>query len=179
MNKLKTIALIPESGLTTAIKAIKTKGAKLDHEIQVAALSACAIAAKVGTTETSTGNIHYVNALYDSMPKGSRHVALTAWLTTFGGMKANEGADKASKPFMLDDSKKLDIEGGTKTPWHSMKPSKKPDQVVDVYAMLLKVLQATGKEGAELKNQELIEPLKQFLEEHAPVEAETEELDGQ
>lgn len=175
MKEVKTVALIEESKLGEAIKSIKARGAKLDHDIHVAALSAVKVASK---TE-GTGNIHYVNALYAAMPKGARHVALTAWFCEFGGLMANEGQNKDTTPFVVDANKLLDIAGGQAMPWYTMKQSPKPDEVLDVLKLAMAALKRakSPKEGQTVVNGAMIEKLEALCEEFAPadeVEAATE-----
>jgi hypothetical protein len=178
MSKTQKFNLIAESEMAAAIKSIKTNGAKLDHAIHVAAVSAVAIASKEGHP-ASTGNIFYVNSLYAAMPKGARHAALTAWLTTFGGLMANEGENKDTTPFVHDSNKALDMEGGLATPWYSMKQSPKPDQVLDVLKLTLAVIAKAKKpkEGQEVAHAAMIEKLEALAEEFAPAEEVADSTD--
>ena len=132
--------------LVKLIRIIAKRGAILDNQIHVAAVNA-AMAVK------AHGNIGYCNSLYLAMPKGSRHVALTEWLVSFGGVSANEGADKGTAPFVFDKAKQVDLETGTATPWYTMKPSKAPDEVVDVLALVMKAI----KKGSEPKEGQTVE----------------------
>lgn len=136
--------------LTTDIKAIKAAGVKLDGMIQDAALRAIKVADR--DPEVGTGNLHFVNALYLALGKGARHQALTEWLFAFGGMKANTGEDKATKPFIHDKDKAPDHAGATENPWYSFAPSKKPDDVVDYLALALRLLKKGSKEGMTIEH---------------------------
>lgn len=143
---------------------VASRGKQLDRDIHIAACSA-------GQHFAAHGDVFQINNLYKSMPKGARHVALTDWLTKFAGVSAN--ADKATnkdKPFEKDANKKADITEGMKNPWYSLKPSKNPDEVVDLYAMLLKLVSKAKKDGAQLANGEMLEPLEALLEAHKPTE---------
>ena len=132
--------------LTKLIRNIAKRGAILDNQIHVAAVNAAAHV-------KAYGDIGFCNSLYLAMPKGSRHVALTEWLLSFAGVRANERANKAAFPFVFDRTKQVDLETGTATPWFTLKPSKAPYEVVDVLAMAMWVL----KKGAEPKKWQTVE----------------------
>lgn len=160
--KSNVVAIITDDGeLKAAILSIKRTGAKLDQMIHVAAVSAVDAFAK-------HGNVFYINALYQALGKGARHVALTDWYLKYGGVQANTGESKDSTPFIKDANKRADLAGGMIEPWYMCKPSAKPDQVVDVYGLLMKVLTKATKEGAQVEGSEMLEPLKALLEQHRP-----------
>jgi hypothetical protein len=173
--KKKQFSLIDESKLPEAIKAVKTKGAALDQLIHQVAVSAIKVADKV----QGTGNVFYVNSLYAAMPKGARHAALTAWLTTFGGLMANEGENKDTTPFVHDSNKELDIEGGLAMPWYNMKQSPKPDEVLDVLKLVLATIKKAKapKEGQQVAHAEMIGKLEALAEEFATPEEVADETD--
>lgn len=148
--------------LGKAIDAIKASGKKLDGSIQLAALSA---AAHFG----DHGDVGYINRLYLALGKGARHVALTAWFTTVAGVKANEDKQtKTTKPFIKDSEKSVNLEEGHKTPWYDMKPSKSPDEVVDVLKMALALLKkATNpKEGQDVTHEAMIPELQAIVDKY-------------
>ena len=138
--------ILSNDKLSKLIKIIAKRGAILDNQVHVAAVNAAAHV-------QAYGDIRYVNSLYLAMPKGSRHVALTEWLVQFAGVSANEGENKQTSPFVFDRAKKVDLETGTYTPWYTMKPSKAPDEVVDVLALVMRVL----KKGTEPKEGQTVE----------------------
>jgi hypothetical protein len=142
--------------LVKLIASIKTRGVKLDNDIQAVGLSAINAVAE-------HGNVFYINSLYQAMGKGARHAALTAWLCAFGGVAANTAKDKASKPFVFSKDKSVDLVSATAKPWHSFKPSPEPDAVFDVYAALMGVLKKTQKDGVELKHGELVTGMRELL----------------
>ncbi len=142
--------------LVKAITSIKVRGAKLDTDIQEVGLSAI-------NAIKEHGNVFYVNALYLALGKGARHVALTAWLLAFGGVKANVGKDKASKPFNYSKDVLVDLASASAKPWFSFKPSAEPDMVFDVYAALMGVLKKSEKDGVELKHGELLSGLREMV----------------
>ena len=153
------VTLITDLGrLDKAIRMIAKRGEKLDTMIHVAALSA-ALAVE------EHGNIHYVNALYKACPRGARHSALTLWLTTFAGVSANTGKEKAEKPFVFDKAKEVDIEGGMQEPWYTLKPSPEPDAVLDVRKLLAAVLKKARnpKEGQTVVNYNLVASVESIL----------------
>lgn len=163
-----------DADLNKEIASIKVAGRKLDARIQIAALSAITVLAK-------NGNVHFVNALYLALGKGARHVAMTAWMLQFGGVSANEGESKGLKPFNYDKSKQVDVEGGAKMPWYDMKPSPKPDEVMDVLALTMALLKKVSKpkEGQQVAHGEMIEKLTALCAEHANDEEVTEATEGQ
>lgn len=159
--------------LGKAIDAIKASGKKLDGSIQLAALSA---AAHFG----DHGDVGYINRLYLALGKGARHVALTAWFTTVAGVKANEDKQtKASKPFIKDADKSVNLEEGFKTPWYDMKPSKAPDEEIDVLKMALAMLKRAGapKEGQTVLHEAMLPEIQAIVDKYN-VSAVTPDGDG-
>ena len=138
--------ILSNDKLSKLIKIIAKRGAILDNQVHVAAVNAAAHV-------KAYGDVCYVNSLYRAMPKGSRHVALTEWLVQFAGVSANDGENKQTSPFVFDRAKKVDLETGTYTPWFTMKPSKAPDEVVDVLALVMKAI----KKGSEPKEGQTVE----------------------
>lgn len=163
------IALITDdTKLRAAIDGIKKRGKVLDHDIQVAGVSAIDAFAK-------HGNVFYVNALYKALSKGARHTAFTAWMFEFGGVSANTGDNKEETPFVKDANKTANVEGAMATVWTSFKPSASPDEVLDVLALVQRVIAKASKpkDGQEVKHSELLEALQALV---APlVLEETEE----
>ena len=153
------VTLITDLGrLDKAIRMIAKRGEQLDTMIHTAALSAAFAVEK-------HGNIHYVNALYKACPRGARHSALTLWLTTYAGVSANTGKDKADKPFKCDKDKTVDLEGGMEFPWFTLKPSPEPDAVVDIAKLLQAVIRKARnpKEGQTVTNFNLIASVESIL----------------
>lgn len=153
------VTLITDLGrLDKAIRMIAKRGEQLDTMIHTAALSAALAVEK-------HGNIHYVNALYKACPRGARHSALTLWLTTYAGVSANTGKDKADKPFTVDKSKTVDVEGGMEFPWFTLKPSPDPADVVDIAKLLRAVIRKARnpKPGQTVTNFNLIASVESIL----------------
>jgi hypothetical protein len=167
MSKKVAVTLIEDQAkLATFIGQIKARGTKLDQDIHIAALSAVAVFEK-------HGNVFYINAVYQALGKGARHVAMTTWLTAVGGVKANDGESKDTTPFVKDANKAVNLALGRETPWFMMKPSKAPDEVVDLFAMLQKAIKkaAEPKEGQEVKGADMLPKLRELLEEFTPAES--------
>lgn len=149
-----------QTELAKEIRSLAGRAAKLDKDFQVAALSAIAVFKE-------HGNVFYINAVYNALGKGARHVAMTAWLTAFGGVSANEGEGKDQTPFVKDKNKQVDIDSGAKTPWYLMKPSKKPDEVVDLLKLTLAVIKKASGEGKTLAHGAMLTELQALAEKYA------------
>ena len=162
---MKTKLITDGTELVKMIDGIKTRARKLDSDIHQAALSAAAHFEKCG-------DVGFINRLYLSIGKGARHVALTAWYLEFAGVSANDGQNKDTTPFKKDANKVVDLEQGDKTPWFDMKSSPKPDEVLDVYALLLSTIKRASKpkEGQEVANAAIIPELEELAKKFAPVE---------
>lgn len=128
------------STLAKAIKDNQAAHAKVDARWQILALSAI-------HAFQAHGNVFYINAVWKALGKGARHAAMTAYFLAFGGVKANTGANKDETPFIKDKDKQVDLEGAEKTLWHTMAPSKAPDEELDYLSIILKAAKRTPKEG--------------------------------
>lgn len=158
MSKLQLITDLPK--LAAAITANQKAHQKVDGTWQVLAVSAIAAFA-------AHGNVFYINKVYGCMGKGARHAAMTAFFLAFGGVKANTGENKAETPFLKDADKKPDLEGAEGTMWYEMAPSKAPDEVVDYYALILKVLKKSPKEGQTTAHSDFREAVQKLAAEYA------------
>ena len=157
----ETVKLITDQAeLAKEIKSLAGRAKKLDRDFQVAALSAISIF-------NVHGNVFYINAVYNALGKGARHVAMTAWLTAFGGVSANEGEGKDQTPFVKDKNKQVDMEEAAKTPWYDMKPSKKPDEVVDLLKLTLAVIKKASGEGKTIAHGAMLTELQALAEKYA------------
>jgi hypothetical protein len=167
MTQIKLIT--DQAELAKEIKSLAGRAKKLDRDFQVAALSA------IGVFKEH-GNVFYINAVYNALGKGARHVAMTAWLTAFGGVSANESEGKDITPFVKDKNKQVDMEAGAKTPWYDMKPSAKPDQVLDLLKLALALVSKASKpkEGQEVAHAAMLPELQALCEKYAS-EGETGE----
>lgn len=139
MNQGNYIYITEAKAFKAACDSISKRGAKLDADIQHAAMSA-AYAVK------EHGNVGYVNMLYLALSAGTRKAAMTEWLLQFGGVVANAEKGKAEMPFKFDREKAVDLAGGAATPWYDCKPDQEPDMVFDVVAALKHIIKkAQGK----------------------------------
>lgn len=150
-----------QAELAKEIKSLAGRAKKLDRDFQVAALSAIAVFKE-------HGNVFYINAVYGALGKGARHVAMTAWLTGFGGVSANEGEGKDITPFIKDKNKQVDMDSAAKTPWYDMKPSSPPDQVLDLLKLALAIVKKASKpkEGQQLAHAAMLPELQALCEKY-------------
>lgn len=164
---MSTIKLITDQvELAKEIKSLAGRAKKLDADFQVAALSAVSIFEQ-------HGNVFYINALYKALGKGARHEAMTAWLLQFGGVSANEGENKAETPFVKDKNKSVNMTGAQAMPWYNMKPSKKPDEVVDLLKLTLAVIKKAQGEGKQVQHAEMLTELQQLASKYNAGEGAT------
>jgi len=157
MSKTEIITDVAKLG--KFIDGIKTRGAKLDRDIHQAAVSAVAHFAKCG-------DVGYINRLYMALGKGARHVAFIEWVTQFGGVEANASESKDTTPFIKDKNKTPDVEGGDNLPWYECKPSPKPDEVLDYYALLMKIVTKKAKKDQQCAHAELLAKITPILKEY-------------
>jgi len=156
---MKTVIISDLKVLAAAIVSIKGRSAKLDKDIQTAAVSAVAHFEKCG-------DVGYINRLYLALGKGARHEAYTEWVTEFGGVMANAGEGKDTTPFVKDKNKVADLEGGDSKPWYDCKKSKAPDEVVDYYSLLLKVVNKKATKHQEVKHGAVLTRVQKILKEY-------------
>lgn len=122
-----------------ACASIAKRGAKLDADIQLLAVSAIAHRAE-------HKNPHFINKLYTSLSAGVRKSAMTEWMLKYGGVVANGEGNKKELPFVVDKEKQVNIAGGKEEPWFLCKPDAAPDEVFDIVAALAAVIKkAQGK----------------------------------
>ena len=130
----KQMTLIADlTALAAAIKANTKAHGKVDAQWHVLACSAVNAFAE-------HGNVFYINQVYAALGKGARHKAMTEFFFAFGGVMANTGENKDQTPFIKDPAKQADLATAMKTPWYTMAPSKKPDDVVDYLKLALKLV---------------------------------------
>lgn len=163
--------LTGHEALMKGIEGIVSKGKAYDNHVQLVALSAISV---VGTT----GNIFYVNAMYKALSKGTRHIAMSAWLKEFGGVEANTGKDKAEKPWVYLSKEAVDVKTAASMPWFSFKPSPGPDVAYDILVALQKVLKAASAAKAGTVHGELLEGVKALVEAAGTDEAHDESDEG-
>lgn len=138
---------LDKEGMDKGIKSVQTRGAKLDQDIQLLALSALNHAEQ-------HQDVVFVNRLYNALAKGHRRSALTEWFLMFGRVVANEDSKtKAERPFHYAKEKKTDLAGGANKPWYECKKEPAPDEVFDVqkaFTALLKKVDTALKEGRQV-----------------------------
>lgn len=161
---METKELDTMPGLCKAIDAWGKRGKQWVKDGQTLAMKCLAL------HETS-GDTGPINRLFLAMPKGTKSAAMAEWLMTFGGVNANEGGDKKTKPFLHDKSKATDMTGGAQKPWYTFQPEKEPDQIFDVIAAVKKIIEKASK-GGELLGESALEALRAIVEdaEGAPLE---------
>lgn len=109
--------LLNKAECEKAITSIKTRGANLDKDIHVAAVSTLDHLDKHGDSTLC-------NRLLAAMPKSGRRNALAAWMVSFGRLSLN--MDKVSKvdmPLLYDKEKECDIAGAIAMPFWEFKAS--------------------------------------------------------
>ena len=146
--------------ITKAIVSIEKRGAKLDSDIQVAAVSVISHIEACGDTTLA-------DRLITAMPKGSRKLALVEFLLAFGQMRLldkieEKDAIAQGRVFAYAKDKTTDIEGAMAKPWHEFKPEAAILDSFDVQAAvkaLLKKVESMGKKGVEIQHGELVAKL--------------------
>lgn len=173
MTTTKAVAFQQGDALNKEIKAIGAAAKKLDERIQEAGIAAIwHFGVRTNDKDELIGDVGFINRLYKALGKGARHVAFTEWVTAFGGVSANTGADKADNPFIKDATKQVDIEGATALPWFECKPSKDPDEVLDFYSLLMKALNKKAKEGQTIKHGALADKVRKLIQDEMAVEVQ-------
>lgn len=164
--------LTGHEAIMKGIAGIVAKGKAYDNHVQLVALSAISV---VG----ATGNIFYVNEMYKALSKGTRHIAMSAWLKEFGGVEANIlGKDKAQKPWVYLSKEAVDVKAAAAMPWFSFKPSPGPDVAYDILEGLQRVLKAASGAKAGTVHSELLEGVKALIESAGTDDAHDESDEG-
>ena len=158
--------IIGASAIDKAILSIKNRGARLDHDIQLAGLSVLAHIEAHGDTTLA-------DRLFNAMPKGARRLALAEWMLAFGkveALQANNPEHKervaAGHVFGFAKTKNTDMEGAEGTPWHEFKKEKSVAEAFDVQAALaslLKRVQGMQAKGVRIEHADKIEALAKLV----------------
>lgn len=156
---MKFTATMNKADIEAAIVSINKRGAKLDQDIHLTALSCAA-------HHLAHRDYTLLNRLWLAMPKGSRRTALTEWYIQFAGVEVNmDKANSAEKPFIVDAAKKpVDLAGGAAKPWFECKKEKAPDEEFNfegLLAQLLKRAEAAGAAGKVVKGTELLKAVQE------------------
>ena len=140
----KFAANMDKNDIELAIKSIGTRGAGLDRDIQLTALS---IIAHVDTHVEPSLFIK----LYKAMPKGSRSNALVAWAIAFSKIEVNLDKDtKKERPFICNKGKKTELVEATKKPWFEFKKPADPADEFNLESAFIKFMEmvaAKAKSG--------------------------------
>lgn len=155
--------IVGAAAIDKAIASIKNRGAKLDGDIQIAALSVLSHIDQHGDYTVS-------DRLLSAMPKGVRRNALVGWMVAYGKValldkKLPEDAEKikAGGVFKFDREKQTDMATAEATPWHTFKHTDgAPTEVFDVQkavTQLLKRVQAMQAKGTKIEHAEMVEAL--------------------
>lgn len=135
MSAIKITTGMDHKAITLAIASIKSRGAKLDNDIQLTGLSILAHIQK-------HREVSLFGQLYDAMPKGARKVALLKWATAFGAISVNmDKATSKTTPFLFnkeraDSEKGTDLQGATDKPWFLFKPEPTPREAFNLEATI-------------------------------------------
>ena len=134
------------SEIEKSLKSLFARGAKLDRDIHVVGVSVLSHASEHGDTTLA-------DKLVQSMPKGSRKLALVEWMLAYGQMakldtKADKDAIAGGRLFKLDRTRKLDLEGAAAESWTEFKPEAAVLDAFDVQAAVHSVMARLTKASA-------------------------------
>lgn len=131
--------IVGTAAIKTAIATVQASGKRLDDLIQTVGLS-------VLNHVELHGDVTVVNALYLSMPKGSRCKALAEWLLAHGKLGKNSDK-KAAKlaPFSYDKTKATKLDQATQAPWFTFAPEPAVADMFDFQAALKSLLARAEK----------------------------------
>lgn len=131
-----------------AIVSIKTRGAKLDGDIQHCALSVLSHVDHHGDTTLADRLVH-------AMPKGSRKLALVEFLLAFGRMRKLDPSTErdqisAGRLFAYEKKRVTKLDEATAMPWTDFKREASPLTAFDAQAATHSLIQRL-KKAAENK----------------------------
>lgn len=167
---------LDKDSIGKAIESITKRGRILDADIHVAACSAVKL-------REETGDTMWVNRLYTSLPKGTRAAALSSWFLKYGGVIANDGTTgkpKGEQPFLHTKDKAVDLQAGIADPWFDHSPDKKPDEVVDMLAVVMSAIKKA--KGKQLVHADLLVGLQALVDganAKATADTQSEEPEGE
>jgi len=137
------------SDISKAIKSIKSRGARLDNDIWIAAVSAM-------LNHSSFGSTNLLNDLVAAMPQGSRVNALRTFITAFGAVKWHN----KKGIFVHDKQGSFDLEGAMSISWVEFKPEpdyKPIDAIALIKALIKKVDAADPAKGDKVTSMQVSE----------------------
>lgn len=125
--------IVGTQAISKAVVSIKTRGAKLDADIQLAGVS---ILAHI----EEHGNVTLLNDLMAALPKGARKNAMAEWAMANGKVRLNEGPNRKDMPFLYDKARITSIDKAWEKPWYDFAPTPDLIQSFDVQAAVAKIL---------------------------------------
>lgn len=130
---LKFTSRMSAADCEKAIASISNRGAKLDGDIQLTALSV--LAHVIENREVSLAC-----KLYHGMPAGSRRNALVEWFLLFGPVAVNMDKDsKKERPLIFAKDKTGDLVEAEKKAWFTCKPEANPDVAFNTDAFIARI----------------------------------------
>lgn len=151
-------------GLDKAFKSIKSRGAKLQHDVHNAAVGVLLLMLKPDKNGQPNNDVRIVNKLFDHLPASYRTNALRDWFVGFGNVAFDKGkAVYADKGRTISDA----IDGNKMPFWEfTEEPVYVPVDVTKMLDALIKKLR-TDEDKAEgvhhtalIKSLEALKPTK-------------------
>lgn len=139
--------IIGTDAINAAIKSIKTRGAKLDKDIQRAALSTM-------NHHSEHGDVTLINRLIDAMPSGSRVNALRAFIETFGAVSY----DEENKRFIHKRGAKARVDEAAKVMWTDFKPETAYVPITDPHKLVKQLLKRMQDDQAKVGEASKVTP---------------------
>lgn len=138
-NTVRPIKVITGTdAIKAAINSIQNRGAKLDRDIQQAAISTM-------QHHADHGDVTLINALIEAMPQGSRVNALREMIMKCSTLVA---WDDQAKVFKHNKGGAFDLEKAQSKMWTTYKPEQ-PYRPFDLQAQVKKLLTAASKAADE------------------------------
>jgi hypothetical protein len=157
MGAIKYAANMDKNAIELAIKSIGTRGAGLDKDIQLTALSVIAHI-------DQHNEVSLFTKLYRALPKGSRSNALVAWAIAMSKVEVNLDKDtKKEFPFVCAKGKKTDLVEAAKKPWFDFKKPAEVSEEFDLdkaFSKFMAMIDAKIKAGKVDAESELAKSLK-------------------
>ena len=134
-----------KEAIVKAIASISGRGAKLDKDIWVAAVSAMA-------HHNEHGDVTIINDLVSAMPKGARVNALRDYILAHGKVQFNNEV----KAFVHDKDGSFDLEGALAVSWVEFKPEPeyKPLDALKLVTALAKRIAAADADKGDVCSDE-------------------------
>lgn len=144
--------------LGKAIDSIARRGAKLDADIQDAAM-ACLWRIQ------EHGDVGYLCRLFNSMPRGSRRNALAEWAAKYGKVQINtDKTTNKEQPFLFWKEGNTDYDGAMAEPWYECRKEKPIEEAFDFASQLQRLLQKAQKAQDAGKTVKGLDMLKKVME---------------